>query len=62
MIETMCHNSRFNNESYSVVSQHRPKNLIKALKMSDEMKPQVFFIFKSIKRLFKNVFCFFCFN
>ena len=62
MIETVCHNSRFNNESNSAVSQHRSKNSIKALKVNDEIKSQAFSAFKSARRLFKNAFCFFCSN
>ena len=38
------------------------KNPIKTLKMNDEIKPQAFSIFKSIKCLFKSAFCFFCSN
>ena len=59
MIETICHNSCFNNKSNSAVSRRKSKNPIKTLKMNDEIKPRVFLIFKLIKRLFKNVFAFF---
>ena len=62
MIETVCHNSCFNNESNSAVSQHKSENPIKTLKMNDEIKLQIFSIFRSIKCLFKKVFYFFCFN
>ena len=62
MIETVCHDSCFNNESNSAVSQRKSKNPIKTLKMNDEIKPRVFSTFKSARRLFKNAFCFFCFN
>ena len=59
MIETICHDSCFNNESNFAVSQRKSKNPIKTLKMNDETKPRVFLIFKLIRRLFKNVFAFF---
>ena len=58
MIETVCHDSCFNNKSDSAVSRRRPKNPIKTLKMNDEIKSQTFSIFRSIKCLFKNAFCF----
>ena len=45
MIETVCHNSCFNNEYNSAVSRRKSKNLIKTLKMNDEIKSQVFFDF-----------------
>ena len=60
MIETVCHDSCFNNEFNFVVSRRKPENSIKTLKMNDEIKPRIFLIFKSIKCLFKNAFCFFC--
>ena len=62
MIETICHDLCFNNESNFAVSRRRPKDSIKALKVNDEIKSQVFSIFKSIKCLFKSAFYFFCFN
>ena len=62
MIGTICHNSRFNNKSNSAISRRKSKNLIKTLKINDEIKPRVFSIFKLIKCLFKNVFYFFCSN
>ena len=62
MIGTVCHNLCFNNESNSAVSRRKSENSIKTLKMNDEIKSRVFSIFKSIKCLFKNVFCFFCSN
>ena len=62
MIGTVCHDSRFNNEFNPAVSRRKSKNLIKALKMNEKIKSQVFSIFISARRLFKNVFCFFCSN
>ena len=62
MIETVCHDLCFNNESNSAVSRRKLKNPINTLKINDEIKSQVFSIFKSIRCLFKNVFCFFCSN
>ena len=62
MIGTICHNSCFNNKSNSAISRRKSKNLIKTLKINDEIKPRVFSIFKLIKCLFKNVFYFFCSN
>ena len=62
MIETVCHDSCFNNESNFAVSRRKSENPIKTLKMNDEIKSQIFSIFKSIRCLFKSAFCFFCFN